>query len=309
MSENLAVSKTLEKDAELGAPLKRVAYEAGMLLGLEATQDEQSYHRRRLNRHNYWLHGFGTLLGMVVAIDPPTSGGSDPILTRMTVSPGMGIDGLGREVLINEGYCIDLGEWLNVQTETTLRDGYDEVTNLLWLKVAVRYQECAVAQQPVLARKLNISTDAVQPSRTADSFILELSTELPPTSSDDRFGPWSVHAPVENDTPAELTDTERDYLDALALSDPDLHRQLQLQTRFLHALGPDPVSPQIAADELEESASILLARVSIDVADINDILNVESGDPSVNPNNIFVNNLVRPFLTTASQLAYLDRTP
>ena len=38
---------TLKQDAELAEPLRRVAYEAGMMLGLEATRDEQAYHRRR----------------------------------------------------------------------------------------------------------------------------------------------------------------------------------------------------------------------------------------------------------------------
>jgi hypothetical protein len=46
---------------------------------------------------------------------------------------------------------------------------------------------------------------------------------------------------------------------------------------------------------------LLLARISISVADINAIL--------VNPQLISINNLVRPFLATASQLAWLARQP
>ena len=46
---------TLEQDDQLAEPLRRVSYEAGMMLGLEATRDEQAYHRRRLTRHQYWL--------------------------------------------------------------------------------------------------------------------------------------------------------------------------------------------------------------------------------------------------------------
>jgi hypothetical protein len=64
----------------------------------------------------------------------------------------------------------------------------------------------------------------------------------------------------------------------------------------------------VAAGQLEEGARLLLARVSIAVPDLNSILHSNLGDPVVNPNDIHVNNLVRPFLSTASQLAYLART-
>ena len=150
---------TLEQDATLDEPLRRVAYEAGMLLGLEATRDEQAYHRRRLSRQQYWLHGYGTLAGMRVRIDAGRVG--VPII----VGPGLGLDRLGREVLVHEPYCMVLREWLDAQTETHLRTGYVDAEDRLWLAVTVRYKDCPVARQPVLARKLNLSTDAVQPGR------------------------------------------------------------------------------------------------------------------------------------------------
>lgn len=304
MADDLA---SLEQDTELGTSLRRVAYEAGMLLGLEATRDEQAYHRRRLNRHQYWLHGSGTLAGMAVAIDPPTATGTDPELTRITISPGLGIDGLGREVQINEAYCMDLGDWLKAQTETSLREGYDETANLLWLKVTVRYQECDVAQQPVLARKLNLSTDAVQPSRKADSIALELIPEIPSTTVDNRYRPWAVHDPVEDAIPAALTQVEQDFL-AAAPAGSALEAQLQLNARLLHGLDGDSLDAALVADQLEQGARLLLARLSIQMADLNTILNADENDEVVNPGDISVNNLLRPFLTTASQLAYLQRS-
>ncbi len=306
MTETAEQIELLEEDANFAKPLRRVAYEAGMLLGLEATQEEQSYHRRRLNRQQYWLHGSGTLTGMVVAIDPASSGSPDPILTRMTISPGLGVDGLGREVLVNETYCIDLGDWLKAQTESSLRDAYDEVANVLWLKTTVRYQDCEVAKQPVLARKVNLSTDAVQPSRLADSISLEFIPE-PPPADDSRFKPWSNHEAIEDAAPASLTQTETDYLAATALSDPALANQLQFHARLLHGLDGSDVDAALAADQLEDGARLLLARISIDVPDINTILNADENDQVDNPNDIHVNNLVRPFLSTPSQLAYLLR--
>lgn len=306
MAEDTLQQNTLKEDADFSSPLRRVAYEAGMLLGLEATRDEQSYHRQRLNRLQYWMLGSGTLVGMVVAIDPPTTTAVGPILTRMTVSPGIGVDGLGREVNIHESYCIDLGEWLQAQTQTSLRNGYDEVNDTLWLNISVRYHACDVAQQPVLARKLNLSTDAVQSSRTADSILLEIMPSVPPEIADERYRPWAVHRPL-NETPPTLSADEQADIDN-AVGNTALHNQLQLQARLLHALDDRGVDTELAATQLEEGARLLLARVRIDVADLTSILNAEAGDPVVNPNDIHVNNLVRPFLMTAGQLAYIERT-
>ncbi len=288
---------TLEQDATLEEPLRRVAYEAGMMLGLEATRDEQAYHRRRLNRHQYWLHGFGTLAGMRVSIAPDTN--PESMTVRLQVSPGIGIDGLGREVLLHETYCLNLGEWLAAQNEARLREGYNEADNLLWLKVCVRQKDCPVAQQPVLARKLNLSTDAVQPSRTADSVMLELIPELP-EADETRYQPWSCHTPVQDTTPT-LTGAEQKTLADLSAANAAAGAQLSLHARLLHALDNGGVSTRDLNDQLELGARLLLARIAITTTEINAI--------AVKPELISINNLVRPFLVSASQLAWLSRQP
>lgn len=291
---------TLEQDATLGEPLRRVAYEAGMMLGLEATRDEQAYHRRRLNRHRYWHHGFGTLAGMRVSMAPDShSNSTDPITVRLLVSPGIGIDGLGREVLIHETYCINLGEWLAAQSEAHLRDGYRDSDDLLWLKVYVRQKDCPVAQQPVLARQLNLSTDAVQPSRIADSVRLELIPELP-GDDETRYQPWASHSPLAGGA-LNLTSAEQGTLDQVTAASAAAGAQLSLQARLLHALDGNGVSTRELGDQFELGARLLLAQIAITTTDINAIV--------VNPQLISINNLVRPFLVSASQLAWLSRQP
>lgn len=288
---------TLEQDATLDETLRRVAYEAGMMLGLEATRDEQQYHRRRLTRHQYWLHGYGTLAGMAVTMDPASHPNAiDNITVHLIVGPGLGLDGLGREVLIHEPYCIDLGQWLAAQNETNLREGYDDDQDRLYLNVMVRQKDCSVAAQPVLARKLNLSTDAVQPSRITDSVLLELVPGLP-EAMDARYRPWACHAAVNDALPA-LTAEEQATLDATA---GQTHAQLSLHARLLHAMDSGGVATQNLVDELEEGARLLLARVTLQTTDVNAII--------VNPQNIAINNLVRPFLVSASQLAWLLRQP
>lgn len=288
---------TLEEDARLDQPLRRVRYEAGMMLGLEATREEQDYHRRRLTRHQYWLHGYGTLAGMAVRLVPESSGGTQRL--RLMVGPGVGIDGLGRELLVHETYCIDLKDWLDAQGETALHEGYDEAGHKLWLSVSVRYKDCAVAAQPVLARKLNLSTDPVQPSRTADSVQLELSALAPPAAGTDAFRPWGARDAVPDDLPAELTEAEGDFIDDAP--NEAAAAQRRLHARLLYGLSAVGTSTQALIEELEANAQVLLAHIRIDAPTL--------ATPDLTPENILVNNMVRPFLVTASQLAYLARNP
>ena len=292
---------TLEQDDDLAEPLRRVAYEAGMMLGLEATRDEQEYHRRRLTRHQYWLQGYGTLAGLHVRIQPDShTNGTDSMTVRILVTPGIAVDGLGREIMVHETYCIDLGQWLAAQTEAELAEGFALADNLLWLKVTVRHKDCPIARQPVLTSKLNLSTDPVQPSRTADSVNLELIPELPPASPDTRYAPWGSHTPVSDSDPT-LTTEEQSYLSDLQASNASAAQRLQLQTRLLRALDAHGIATDNLSDQLEEGARLLLARISINTTDLTNII--------VNPERIGVNNLVRPFLVTASQLAWLDDHP
>lgn len=290
---------TLEQDDDLAEPLRRVAYEAGMLLGLEATRDEQAYHRRRLNRHQYWMHGFGTVAGLHVRLHPDShANDTDPVTTRIHVSPGIAVDRLGREVMVHETYCINLREWLDAQTEAYLAEGFALADNLLWLNVTVRHRDCDVARQPVLANKLNLSTDPVQPSRTADGVHLELVPELPGT--DTRYAPWGSHIPVADSDPT-LTDEEQAYLDEIELNSDTAAQRLRLHSRLLRALDSNGLATNNLSDELEKSARLLLARISISTSDLTNII--------VNPERIGVNNLIRPFLATASQMAWLHDQP
>jgi hypothetical protein len=298
---NLDDLPTLKQDDTLSEPLRRVAYEAGMMLGLEATRDEQAYHRRRLTRHQYWLQGYGTLAGMRVTLQPDShANDTDEILVRLQVGPGIGIDRLGRELMAHETYCINLRQWLDAQTEAALLEGFDSGNNLLWLKVTARQKDCAVAKQPVLSRKLNLTTDAVQPSRTADTIQLELTPERPPASPDARYAPWGSHAPVADAAPT-LTDTEQQLLDDLNASNPQAAEQLALHARMLHALDSHGLDTLNRADALDEGAQLLLARIGITTTAVTQVV--------VNPELIAINNLVRPFLTTASHLAWLNQQP
>lgn len=299
----------LAADADLQQPLQRVSYQAGMLLGLEATQTEQDYHRRHLNRHDYWLHGSGTVVGLRVstrAIDPGND--QDPARVQLLISPGVGVDGLGREVSVHEPYCIDLGAWLTTQYEdeandswgALVRDGLDTATNQLWLKVCMRYQDCPSGLQPALAVGVNAGTDAVQPSRLKDSVLYELVAERPDDST--ALHPYAAHnaLPEWSDAFADqLQPGERARINAA--SGQDLS-QLQLAARLLHAVADDSAGLATRnpyTTTAAELARTLLARVSVQLTPQRQLI--------VNPRRVTVDNLARPFLFNATLLAQLLR--
>ncbi|HNE16318.1 MAG TPA: hypothetical protein PLL39_09850, partial [Rhodocyclaceae bacterium] len=156
--DNAATDSSLPDDGVFSEPLRRVSFEPGMLLGIEATRAEQAYHRRRHTRHAYWLHGAGTVAGLRVVMDstPPKTAGK-PWRVRLIITPGIGVDGLGREVSVHEPYAIDLGDWLTAQhADSTAwgaleRDGLDTAGTTLYLRITMRYQDVPSGLQPVMA--------------------------------------------------------------------------------------------------------------------------------------------------------------
>lgn len=264
----------LRHDAEPG-PLARVAFRPGMLLGVEALQAEQDYHRRRLNRHTRLLHGHGTVYGLLVTLEPPAA----PLPLRLVVHPGLALDALGRELLLPEPYGIDLPAWLAEQgaealvAYSTPPDAAEGAPRTLTLEVVLRYADCAQGLQAVLAAATNASTDAIAASRAGEAFELLLrGADLDPP-------------PPELPPPTLPSPAEQARLDA---ADPAERAQLQARldrlhrTRGLSALAP--LGP--------EDAALLLAR--IDLA----LTTLDAPQPAVA--DVAVDNLVRPFLDSAA---------
>lgn len=300
MSEQELEDKT-PLDGDFHTPLDRVNFEAGMMLGVAATRTEQQYHRQRLNRHQYWLHGTGTVVGLGVTMEYETPPDTESDMTvHLVVSPGVGVDRLGREVTSYEPYCVNLREWLEAQLATDaglalLRDGLESDGNHLSLLITMRYRGCDAGLQPVMARKVNAGTDPVQPSRTRDSLMLEIVPGTPPDPDLDWFWP-AQHPDSETET---LNDTEQAYLGSL----DSAWKQLRaMQGRLVYALPNTNRALESDADP-DALARTLLAQVRIELRDDSDA----TPDPIVNPDKITINNLVRPFVTTPEQLAWMSR--
>ena len=70
-------------------PFSSLNVHFGMLLGVEDFRTVDAYHRGKMWLHSAWLHRQGTIWGLAVTTDKPSS--------EVRVSPGLAVDGLGRE--------------------------------------------------------------------------------------------------------------------------------------------------------------------------------------------------------------------
>lgn len=299
MSETIA-EKSLVQDGDVHTPLERVNYAPGMLLGLDATQSEQAYHRRRLNRHRYWINGTGTLLGLAVSMQAEeVVDTDDDHNVDLIVSPGIGIDGLGREVMSHEPYCINLGEWINSRIEIDeahlLQDGLIDNGETLSLIITMRYRDCESGLQPVMARKVNAGTNPVEASRTKDCILLEvLAAPTPIANKAEHIWPGHTHLQQEEQA---LTQAEQDYLASLSGNEK---KMAAIDAELIYALPAHNRALEIE-NELDDVARTLLAHITIPLR----TEQLPTISPIINPNRITINNLLRPSLKTADKLAWL----
>lgn len=295
------LSESVELDTLLAQPLERVNYTAGMMLSLEAINAEQRYHRQRVNRLQYWFQGAGTLLGLAVKqVSPVTAEAGQDQSLRLVVSPGIAIDGLGRELLCHEPYCVNLRDWLAAQQlsdSAFLQNALKLDKSAIQLSVTIRYQAASSGLQPVMARTINGGIDPVQPSRAKDALLLEILPGTLPAAQDIFPRAGLKREPLDTDELSWLSDTEQQHITGLDEREQQLAR-LQLQLLY----GPrSDVGALELAGQYAELARVLLAVIEIPLRQ--DRLPTIS--PILHPNSIRINNLIRPFITTPDQLRWL----
>ncbi len=88
-------------------PLRRIAwkrpqYFRGELLDETDFQAEQDYHRKARLLHNLQFHSWGVVQGLTVSRE------SD---TQVSVAPGLALDSLGREAILEEAAVLDVSEF------------------------------------------------------------------------------------------------------------------------------------------------------------------------------------------------------
>ncbi len=285
----------LATDARFDDLLERVSFQPGILLGAEALSAEQAYHLRRLTRHQRWLAGPGTVFGLRVDVMPPPA--DDPTDVRLSVAPGYAIDGLGREVLVPEGYAISLRDWLAAEQASPGVAG-NFVGGTLFLRVTVRSRAAPQALQPVVSDLFDAGLDPVVSARVADSFLLEISGDAKhiadaPARPLDTWSPENT-TPQAADVPGMVTAREQATLTGIA--DPAAAAALRLQAWLLRRNFPPYDDSPGSAAGYEEASRLLLASVHVTLATL-------ATPPTVAATS--VNNLVRPFVRPNALLAAL----
>jgi hypothetical protein len=285
----------LASDAQFNDTLERVSFQPGILLGSEALTAEQAYHLRRLTRHQRWLIGPGTVFGLRVDAVTPAD---DPTDVRLTVGPGYAIDGLGREVLVNEGYAISLRDWLAAENASPDVAG-NFVGGTLFLRVTVRSRATPQALQPVVSELFDAGLDPVVAARVADSFLLEVTGDArqigdAPARPLDSWSPDHT-TPAAADVPGTVTTREQATLSGVA--DAGLANALRLQSWLLRRTFPAFDDSPGAAPGYEEASRLLLASVHVTLASL-----------TTRPTTATtaVNNLVRPFVRPNALLAAMS---
>jgi len=231
---------------------------------------------------------------------PATQPGSyaDATDVRLTVSPGYAIDGLGREVLINEGYAISLRDWLAAENARPDVAG-NFVGGTLFLRVTVRSRAAPQSLQPVVSELFDAGLDPVVPARIADSFLLEVSGDArqmgdAPARPLDTWSPDRT-TPAAADVPGLVTPREQTTL--TGITDQGLSNALRLQSWLLRRTLPAFDDSPGSEAGYEESSRLLLASVHVTLANL--ITPPTTAGTAVN-------NLVRPFVRANALLAALS---
>lgn len=140
----------------------RVAY--GMLLGEDDFRTLMGNPRGKQMLHAAWLHGCGVVWGYRVSV------ASEPTL-KLKVSTGLAVDGLGRELLADTSWCLDVRQWLTKQ-----HDAIDQTcrTQTLHACLIARHDCCPTTPVPTLADPCDITRKHDDYSRVAEGVRLEL---------------------------------------------------------------------------------------------------------------------------------------
>jgi hypothetical protein len=250
----------------------RVFYSLGSLLGVEDFRDEQAYHRGRLARALGALHGGGTVAGL--RVDWAKTAPDHP--EELRVTPGLGIDRLGRMIDVPRTWCIRVQKWYDAQKPGDLKAAFQAARNAVVADVFIRFDENARGRTPSFASTTFDSINAVSASRLRDAFFIDL---IPRRVLSQPDANWSGIAAGANKAALQKA-----ILDAGRELGADFEKD-QWKPQAEHEPGIDPTS-------------LLLARVDIPAADANPRPTRQNAD-------VKVDNNIRRFVYPPSLLAQL----
>jgi hypothetical protein len=139
----------------------------GMLMGVDEFRTEQGFHLGRSRRHQRLLHGVGVVAGYAVSLDATTF--------DLRVSPGLAIDALGRDLVLEQDQCVNLVQWwLKHQQDEAFDSIKTPLDATFDLDVSVGYSTCLSSPVPAIAEPCAGNAADIAYARVCETVSLQL---------------------------------------------------------------------------------------------------------------------------------------
>jgi len=223
-------------------PLKRVNYTFGLVLGVDEFLQEDTYFLAKHHVENRLLHGYGTVCGLDVVVQPT------PL--EVQVTPGWAITPKGQEIKVPQLMCLQVNDWVQANL-AALQALYPSVPSTLNLCVVLCYRECKTDVVPIPGEPCRTQSSSMAPSRIQDSFELMIcldqaeSPPFSPPSGGNGSGGLCMYRPPQ---------LEDDAIQALAallaevqVSASGPYLTIDQMKQLVRDLNPQTASPVIAS--------------------------------------------------------------
>ncbi len=147
----------------------------GMLLGVADFQTIDAYHRGKQWMHNAWLHRKGVIWGFEVSLSFEQD--------EIRVSPGLAIDGMGRELHLKQSVCLNLPAWLKTHKDDPALIGNVEESGdgfTLNAHIRIQFRACLARQVPALMEPCEGGGASSAYSRILETVEVELTPGIAP---------------------------------------------------------------------------------------------------------------------------------
>lgn len=155
-------------------PFRSLHIHFGMLLGVDDFEVLSAYHRGKMWLHSSWLHGQGAVWGLGASLDLDAG--------EIRVEPGLAIDGLGRELVMEQAACVKVARWLDAHREDADLDLVELPDGAVRFDahVVIRFKACLARQVPALVEPCDGSGQTTAYSRVVETAELLLRPGLAP---------------------------------------------------------------------------------------------------------------------------------
>jgi hypothetical protein len=159
-------------------PFLALQYHFGMLLGVDDLETEQGYHRGKHQMHQAWLHGKGVVWGLDVSINAER---------ELMVTPGLAVDGMGRDLHLDTSACLDLAKWYDANKD---EPGFEFADvhggRRFTVHVVARFDACKTRPVPSIADPCDSDSRGTSFARALETIALELRPGAAPA-------PWAPY--------------------------------------------------------------------------------------------------------------------